>query len=228
MQRTVFQLVILTAIVIPTSALADGNEDPSVLTETPTPAPEGEDTAGTERWVASGSIGRLWFTNSNTSFSNNATETTTVRLEVGRTIGRFSLAALGQVSHVNGEYWLAQSGTQATQGDSLILQLGISGRVRGNLGPLVGSVYADITAARVPLLMDQDWYQQEVVEESGMTFPMHEERGQILKHAGLGLGGALSLPLFDTGVSADAMVGVQWITGVDLAVQTQLGMSATF
>jgi hypothetical protein len=76
--------------------------------------------------------------------------------------------------------------------------------------------------------MDQDWYQQEVVEESGMTFPMHEERGQILKHAGLGLGGALSLPLFDTGVSADAMVGVQWITGVDLAVQTQLGMSATF
>ena len=185
-----------------------------------------ESERNTQNWVARGSIGRLWFTGLGDVLSNEAKETTTIRLEAGRKIKGLSVGLLGQLSHINGVYWEMQTGPKFTQGDSLILQVGVTARYEANMGPVVGGVYADATATRVPLLMDREWYEEEVAETLGDT--IHENKGQLIGHAGLGIGGTFAVPIYQTGLSAEAQVGVQWITGVDIAVQTQLGLSAAF
>ena len=180
----------------------------------------------THGWVARGSIGRLWFTGLGDVLSNEAIETTTIRLEAGRKIKGFCVGLVGQISHVNGAYWEVQTGPKFTQGDSLMLQLGVSGRYEAMLGPVKGGLYADVTATRVPLLMDRAWYKEDVAEFLGDT--IHEDKDQLIGHAGLGVGATLAVPIYQTGVSAEAQVGMQWITGVDVAVQTQFGLSAAF
>lgn len=178
------------------------------------------------QWIARGSIGRLFFTDLGDIWSNDAKETTTLRLEAARTFKGFSIGLLGQFSHVNGVYWEVQSGPTFTQGDSLILQLGVSGRYERALGPVVLGVYADLTATGVPLLMNREWYEEQVAELH--TDTIHKDNGQFIGHVGLGTGTTLGIPIYQTGVSAEAQVGLQWISEVDLAIQTQLGLSATF
>jgi len=215
---TIGFLTVLAAFI---TAPVDAAPSESEASET-----EASETEG--KWVARGSVGRLWFLGRNSLFSNEAAETTTIRLEMGRRFGVFRVLALGQVSHINGVHPLTVPGSAEMQGDSLVVQLGVSGRVEHHVDAIVLGVYADLTATRIPLLMDRDMLEEDSSLSDLANSSFHEREGQLFSHAGLGLGGSLAVPIQNTGLSAEAQVGLVWITGVDLGAQTQIGLSASF
>jgi len=220
--QTTLKMGLLLTALAPTALAAkvsdDTMEEPPIASES-----ESKDTP----WVARGSVGRLFFIG-NDSFSNALRSTTTIRLETGRTFGPWTVGLLGQISHIDGQHWEVQLGPDVNQGDSLFFQLGVSGRFEGDLGPLVGALYGDVTATRIPLLMNRNWYEQDVVSSWGKPSDLHENEGQFFKHAGLGFGGSLAIPISHTGLSAEAQAGVTWITGLGAGIQTQIGMKAVF
>ena len=153
---------------------------------------------------------------------------TTVRMDAGRQFGLVTVAGVAQISQVNGVPWDVQSGPGRIQGDSVFIQLGVSVRVEARVGSAKIGAYADVTATRVPLLMQRSWYEEDVATFWGEESSVHEDEGEAFKHAGLGLGVNLSLPLGDTGLAADISAGPAIITGIGWAIQTQAGLGARF
>ena len=89
------------------------------------------------------------------------------------------------------------------------------------LGPVVLGVYADVY--RRTAAMNREWYEEQVAELHTNT--IHKDNDQFIGHVGLSTGTTLGIPIYQTGVSAEAQ---STMDQCDLAIQTQLGLSATF